>query len=173
MLRRSWPFLLAVLFTAASSVALSFLIKGPWGWLLLAGLAAAAWAAVAFRQQRLLEAALARVAHDLELASKDRFGRWVLGEDWGPLAELAPSFNWLLQEVQAALKALDDRLSEETARLEALVHAMPDGIIVANLRGEVLYVNAPAARMTMRAITPRAGITTSNVVRPSSPNATR
>src|SRR5262249_10058369 len=82
-----------------------------------------------------------------ESAAHGNFARWVSGDEWGPLEPLAASFNWLQQEVQARLKSLEAGLADETARLEALVHAIPDGVIMANLRGEVLYVNAPAARM--------------------------
>ncbi len=126
---------------------LPFLYKSPAGGLTLACLAAWGWLFASWEQRRRFRLDLARAARDLESAPREGFSRWVEQEAWGELSELAPSANWLFQEAQAIEKAGEARLADETARLKALVHALPDGVLMASPRGDVLYMNAPAARM--------------------------
>ena len=147
MRRSSLAYLFPVFLPLAVAALSPSSLRSAAGLLLLGALGAAGWAAAAVWEARRLGEALERASRDLELASRDKYGRWVGGEEWGPLSELAPSFNWLLQEVQGTLRSLEARAGEESAKLDALIHAMPDGILLANLKGEVLTVNRPAAVM--------------------------
>ena len=51
---------------------------------------------------------------------------------------------WLTQYIRSHAAAGDAELRLERGRVEALVQGIPDGIVMANLRGEVLYINEPA-----------------------------
>jgi two-component system sensor histidine kinase VicK len=119
-------------------------------WLGLLGLAALAalssLVASAIAARRMLSA-IERVSDDIESAPRQGFRRYVRGSDWGPLGDLAAPFDWLLQEAQGHLSASEKQLLDERARLEALIRSIPDGVLISNLRGEVLHGNSHAVRM--------------------------
>lgn len=52
---------------------------------------------------------------------------------------------WLLFRKRIALA--ESKYQEEKTKLETLVHNLPDGVVLANLRGEVLYLNRPAMEL--------------------------
>ena len=50
----------------------------------------------------------------------------------------------LSREMNTLLKISESKYLEEKTKLETLIHNLPDGIVIANLKGEVLYLNSPA-----------------------------
>ncbi|MDX6770087.1 MAG: PAS domain-containing sensor histidine kinase [Elusimicrobiota bacterium] len=78
--------------------------------------------------------------------------RWTRGDLGTPLDEsklggwrrLGPQFARAQNDLALALAEAKAGLALERARLEALVEKLPDAIIMTNLRGEVVFLNAPA-----------------------------
>jgi len=64
---------------------------------------------------------------------------------WGELSVLARTFNKMTQTVREYQALQVDRIIEEKARVAALVHNIPAGIIMAGFGGEIVYTNAMAA----------------------------
>lgn len=58
---------------------------------------------------------------------------------------LAMAACWLILRRRVALA--ESAYQEERTKLETLVHNLPDGVVLANLRGEVLYLNRPAMEL--------------------------
>lgn len=78
--------------------------------------------------------------------------RWTRGDLTTPLDEsllggwrrLGPQFARAQSDLAAALAEAKAGLALERARLEALVEKLPDALVMTNLRGEVVFFNAPA-----------------------------
>lgn len=78
--------------------------------------------------------------------------RWTRGDLSTPLDEsrlggwrrLGRQFGQAQTELASALAQAKAGLALERARLEALVEKLPDALILTNLRGEVVFLNAPA-----------------------------
>jgi PAS domain S-box-containing protein len=145
---RTWaPAFAAALVPLAAAALFPSLTVLAAGWALLALTAALSTLAVSVAQARRLTSAIERVSEDIESSPARNFGHYVREGDWGLLGDLAAAFDWMLQEVQGHLANADRQLLDERARVGALIHAIPDGVLLANLRGEVLYVNGPAVQM--------------------------
>lgn len=78
--------------------------------------------------------------------------RWTRGDLSTPLDEanltgwrrLAGQFTQAQDDMRRALDEANAGLARERARLETLVERIPDAIVITNLRGEVLFLNAAA-----------------------------
>ena len=57
---------------------------------------------------------------------------------------LVERFTRALDDMRRVLDGANAGLSRERARLETLVECIPDALVIANLRGEVLFCNAAA-----------------------------
>ncbi len=57
---------------------------------------------------------------------------------------LVERFTRALDDMRRVLDGANAELSRERARLETLVECIPDALVIANLRGEVLFCNAAA-----------------------------
>ncbi len=64
---------------------------------------------------------------------------------WGELSVLARTFNQMMKTVRDYQAMQVERIIEEKARVAALVHNIPAGIIMAGFGGEIVYANAMAA----------------------------
>lgn len=64
---------------------------------------------------------------------------------WGELNLLSKSFNEMTSKLKAYQGLQVERLLEEKAKVDSLVHTIPDGILLAGLEGEILYMNGAAA----------------------------
>lgn len=62
----------------------------------------------------------------------------------GGWRRLGRQFDRAQADLAAALAEAKAGLAQERARLEALVEKLPDALIMTNLRGEVVFLNAPA-----------------------------
>ncbi|MBI4249791.1 MAG: HAMP domain-containing protein [Elusimicrobia bacterium] len=82
----------------------------------------------------------------LRVAQKD-LSKPVPEVGWGELKALARSFNQMMQELQAFHDLQVGKIVEEKTRVETLVYSIPDGIVMADFSGQVLYVNKPALSM--------------------------
>ncbi len=78
--------------------------------------------------------------------------RWTRGDLSTPLDEsrltgwrrLAAQFTQAQDDMRRALDEANAGLARERARLETLVERIPDAIVITNLRGEVMFLNAAA-----------------------------
>jgi PAS domain S-box-containing protein len=78
--------------------------------------------------------------------------RWTHGDLSTPLDEsrltgwrgLARQFTRAQDDMRRALEEANAGLARERARLETLVERIPDALVITNLRGEVMYLNAAA-----------------------------
>lgn len=78
--------------------------------------------------------------------------RWTRGDLSTPLDErrligwrrLAGQFSRAQDDIRRALDEANAGLARERARLETLVERIPDALVITNLRGEVLFLNAAA-----------------------------
>jgi two-component system phosphate regulon sensor histidine kinase PhoR len=148
MLLRMWaPALAAALAPVAAALLFPGLTASWLGLLGLAALAALSSLAASAIAARRMMSAIERVSDDIESAPRQGFRRYVRGSDWGLLGDLAAAFDWLLQEVQGHLASSEKQRLDERARLEALIRSIPDGVLISNLRGELLHGNSHAVRM--------------------------
>jgi signal transduction histidine kinase len=79
-----------------------------------------------------------------ERAAYNEFTVPVPESGWGELNTLTRSFNTMMQTLGAYQEMQVDRLLEEKAKLEALVHTIPDGIVLASFDGKIIYMNLAA-----------------------------
>ncbi len=77
-------------------------------------------------------------------ASQNRFDQAVPEIGWGELSVLNQSFNVMMKTLHAYQEMQVDRLLEEKAKVESLVHTIPDGIVLAGFDGKIIYMNAKA-----------------------------
>jgi PAS domain S-box-containing protein len=78
--------------------------------------------------------------------------RWTRGDLSTPLDEtrmggwrgLARQFSRAQSDIERNLEDAKADLAHERARLQTLVEKLPDALIMTNMRGEVIYFNAPA-----------------------------
>jgi len=78
--------------------------------------------------------------------------RWTRGDLSTPLDEtrltgwrrLAGQFTRAQDDMRRALEEANAGLARERARLETLVERIPDSLVITNLRGEVMFLNAAA-----------------------------
>lgn len=147
-LLRTWaPCLAAALAPLAAAWFFPNFAWSAAGWVVLVLAALLSSLAASVFMAGRLTSAVQRVSDDLESAASRRFSAYVRQGDWGELDDLAGAFDWLLQEVQGHLANADRQLLDERARVGALIHAIPDGVLMADLKGEVLYANGPAVQM--------------------------
>ncbi|MBI4422751.1 MAG: hypothetical protein HY554_03435 [Elusimicrobia bacterium] len=77
-------------------------------------------------------------------AAGGRFEEPVPEQGWGRLRDLARVFNAMMGKLKEIQELHLDRVLSEKAKVETMVKTMPEGILLANLRGELEYINAPA-----------------------------
>ena len=110
--------------------------------LLLAALGAGVWAAFWARRS------LWRPLRELGLALRRwSFGDFSLPIDAQALAarpSLARDFTAAQETVRRSLEETRLDLLRERIKMETLFGALPDGLVITNLRGEVLFINPPA-----------------------------
>lgn len=73
--------------------------------------------------------------------SRSEFETLVPVTGWGKLKELAAGFNRMMSQLKTYQDLQVDKMLVEKAKVEALVNTMPDGVVLANLRGDPEYVN--------------------------------
>lgn len=86
--------------------------------------------------QNLIAGAQRAIQHKFDLAVPE------IG--WGELSILNRSFNVMMKTLNAYQEMQVDRLLEEKAKVESLVHTIPDAIILAGFDGKIVYMNAKA-----------------------------
>jgi len=77
-------------------------------------------------------------------ASANEFSQPVPETGWGELNVLTRSFNVMMRTLRTYQEMQVDRLLEEKAKVESLVHTIPDGIVMANFDGKIIYMNVTA-----------------------------
>jgi signal transduction histidine kinase len=83
-------------------------------------------------------------------AARSEFASPVPESGWGELSALTRGFNAMMQTLRNYQEMQVDRLLEEKAKVEALVHTIPDGIVLAGFDGKIAYMNI-TARSLLRA----------------------
>lgn len=63
---------------------------------------------------------------------------------WGELKVLSRSFNQMMKELKVYYDLQVEKIIEEKTKVETLVYTIPEGIVMTNFNGEVLYINVPA-----------------------------
>lgn len=63
---------------------------------------------------------------------------------WGELKSLSRSFNQMMKELKVYYDLQVEKIIEEKTKVETLVYTIPEGIVMTNFNGEVLYINVPA-----------------------------
>lgn len=107
-----------------------------------------AWFVAAKVSEPLLE--LTRWA--LRVAKND-YSTPVREPGWGELNTLARTCNQMMKALKAYSDLQIDRIMEEKSKVETLVYTIPDGLVMANFNGELMYLNTPA--MGVLGIDPR------------------
>jgi len=82
-----------------------------------------------------------------ERVSANDFSRPVPPLGWGEFERLRATFNAMTEKVGRYQGLQVEKLLEEKAKIDALVKNIPDGVLLAGHDGQVLYVNALAARI--------------------------
>ena len=77
-------------------------------------------------------------------AARSEFEKPVPESGWGELSLLTRGFNVMMRTLRAYQEMQVDRLLEEKAKLESLVHTIPDGIVLASFDGKIVYMNITA-----------------------------
>ena len=77
-------------------------------------------------------------------AAQNKFDQAVPEIGWGELSVLNRSFNVMMKTLNAYEEMQVDRLLEEKAKVESLVHTIPDGIVLAGFDGKIVYMNVKA-----------------------------
>jgi len=76
--------------------------------------------------------------------SHNDFERPVADAGWGELSLLSKAFNEMMVRLKAVQELNVERVLEEKAKVESLVHTIPDGIVLTGFDGSIKYVNASA-----------------------------
>ncbi len=77
-------------------------------------------------------------------AARNEFAPPVPESGWGELSTLTQGFNAMMRTLHSYQEMQVDRLLEEKAKVEALVHTIPDGIVLAGFDGTIVYMNLTA-----------------------------
>jgi len=96
--------------------------------------------------QRISEPLLELTHWALRVAKND-YSRPVREPGWGELNTLARTCNQMMKELKAYHDLQIDRILEEKSKVETLVYTIPDGLVMANFKGELLYLNIPAMQV--------------------------
>lgn len=101
----------------------------------------------AFLMAAWLRGDLVALDDGLERLARGDFGSPVGGGRRLGLGGTLRRFDEAMTGLRARLQTLEEKHALEKAKVETLVYNIPDGIVMTNLRGEVLYVNTPAMSM--------------------------
>ena len=93
--------------------------------------------------RRLTGPLLALVAGARRVAEGD-FKRLAPETGWGEIRLLSRTFNEMMRMLVRFSEMQVDRQLDEKAKVEALIHTIPDGVILAGFDNKVLYVNSSA-----------------------------
>lgn len=77
-------------------------------------------------------------------ASRNEFDQKVPEVGWGELDLLSTAFNEMMGQLKAYEELQVGRIMQEKAKVEALIHTIPDGIVLAGFDGKIAYMNASA-----------------------------
>ncbi len=98
-----------------------------------------------------ISAGLTRPIKQLIIASdnvaRSEFDKPVPPIGWAELGQLAGAFNEMMRRLNSYKKLQVEKLLEEKAKVEALVHNIPDAIIMAGFDGSVFYLNGAARHL--------------------------
>ncbi|MBI5242892.1 MAG: HAMP domain-containing protein [Elusimicrobia bacterium] len=76
--------------------------------------------------------------------SANDFAKPVPRLGWGELEELGSSFNEMMKTLKAYQDLQVERRLDEKAKVDALIHAIPDGIALAGFDGSIAFINDSA-----------------------------
>lgn len=76
--------------------------------------------------------------------SKNDFSTPVQEPGWGELNTLARTANQMMKALKSYSELQIDRIMEEKSKVETIVYTIPDGLVMANFNGELMYLNSPA-----------------------------
>ncbi|MBI4055570.1 MAG: PAS domain S-box protein [Elusimicrobia bacterium] len=79
--------------------------------------------------------------------AENNYAQPVSEEGWREFRFLSRSFNEMMRQLKTYSELQVDRLIEEKTKVETLIYTIPEGIIMTTVKGEVLYINAPAMNM--------------------------
>ena len=102
---------------------------------------------LAYWVTRQLTEPLGHLIEAAKRASRHDFQQRVPELGWGELNLLSQSFNELMDQLKSFEDLHVERVFEEKARVDSLVHTIPDGILMASFDGEILMVNAAAREL--------------------------
>lgn len=94
-----------------------------------------------------LVAPLTILAAGAQRAANRRFDKPVPETGWGELADVQRAFNGMMRALNEYQLMEVDRQLDDKIRLDALMRAMPDGIMLVALDGTLLYMNHVAAHV--------------------------
>jgi len=110
-------------------------------------LLAAAAIGLAYWVTRQLTQPLGHLIEAAKHASRHEFEARVPELGWGELNLLSQSFNELMEQLKSFEDLHVEQVFEEKARVDSLVHTIPDGILMASFDGQILMVNAAAKEL--------------------------
>ncbi len=87
---------------------------------------------------------LQRLIAGAQRASRGEFEHPVPEIGWGELSILSRNFNAMMGTLREYKELQVDRVMEERAKVTALVHNIPDAVVLAGFDGSILYMNASA-----------------------------
>lgn len=106
-----------------------------------------------FVAKKITEPLLDLTAWALRVARND-YSKAVKEPGWGELNTLAQTCNIMMKELATYHEMQIDRILEEKSKVETLIYTIPDGLVMANFNGELMYLNTPA--MAVLGIDPKA-----------------
>lgn len=87
---------------------------------------------------------LQRLIAGAQRAARGEFDQPVPEFGWGELSILSRDFNAMMGRLGEYKELQVDRVMEERAKVTALVHNIPDAVVLAGFDGGILYMNASA-----------------------------
>lgn len=91
-----------------------------------------------------MTAPLKQIIAGAQRAGRSEFTVPVPELGWGELSLLSQNFNQMMGTLRSYQELQVDRIMEEKAKVESLVRNIPEGILLADFDGHILYLNASA-----------------------------
>lgn len=82
-----------------------------------------------------------------ERISRGEFGHPIPALGWGELDHLGKTFNGMAEKVRHYQELQVDKIMEEKAKIDTLVHNIPGGVLLLGVDGAIHYLNAGGARV--------------------------
>jgi signal transduction histidine kinase/HAMP domain-containing protein len=145
--RRLSDFPWSVLTVQRRSEALSAEERSGLGLLLFVSISLALGLGAATALSRRISAPVLLLADAAKRVSAHDYSRPLAEEGWPEFRSLASAFNAMTQELKSFHSLQVGRILEEKAKAEILIRTIPDGVLMADAEGRVLYGNPQGHRL--------------------------